>query len=85
MDTNKIFYKRQVLCDTLTGNPCYLLTITSETCSNGRLTCLRMVGGLSALSTLANFLPQVFCDKGNCSCIKMANAMLKTRSPMRQK
>lgn len=34
LDNSKIFYRRQVLCGTLTGNPCYLVTITSTTCSN---------------------------------------------------
>lgn len=36
LDPNKIFYMRQVLCDTLTGNPCYVITITSPNNSNGR-------------------------------------------------
>lgn len=34
LDPNKILYKRQVLCDTLTGNPCYVITITSPNCSH---------------------------------------------------
>ncbi|XP_046861355.1 cytosolic carboxypeptidase 1-like [Xenia sp. Carnegie-2017] len=31
LDSRKIFYERQVLCDSLSGNPCYVVTITSPT------------------------------------------------------
>ncbi|XP_028418309.1 cytosolic carboxypeptidase 1-like isoform X2 [Dendronephthya gigantea] len=34
LDPEKILYKRQVICDTLTGNPCYLITITSPNSNN---------------------------------------------------